>query len=152
VRFKDLVTETGERQDAIVKWRDRFAESGPRGLLGKSRSAKPAQTFSNPNISVRKQVCCWLPASPGMISRSRTNFLHFPGNATAAQRREEVTVPRRRAGRKVLEGTGFDGITELVVAIETFVERHNEIADLFVWKKRAVKEREYMILSSDLRG
>jgi transposase len=40
-RIKDLAIEISEQQDVIIKWRDRFIESGLPGLLDKGRTGKP---------------------------------------------------------------------------------------------------------------
>ena len=40
-RIKDLAARIGEQQDVIIKWRDRFIESGLPGLLDKARPDKP---------------------------------------------------------------------------------------------------------------
>ncbi|MDR2106456.1 MAG: IS630 family transposase [Coriobacteriales bacterium] len=40
-RIKDIAQETGEQQDVIIKWRDRFIGAGLAGLLDKRRPGKP---------------------------------------------------------------------------------------------------------------
>jgi transposase len=45
-RIKDLAAEIGEQEDVIIKWRDRFVESGLPCLLDKRRSGKPV-TFGD---------------------------------------------------------------------------------------------------------
>jgi len=41
--------------------------------------------------------------------------------------------------RKTLSDASFASTRQLVQAIEAFVERHNETAHPFVWRKREVK-------------
>lgn len=65
--------------------------------------------------------------------------VHFHYTPTSASWLNQVEIWFGIFSRKTLTGASFTSTEQLVQAIEAFVERHNETAHPFVWRKREVK-------------
>ncbi|MDR0380172.1 MAG: IS630 family transposase, partial [Candidatus Accumulibacter sp.] len=95
------------------------------------------------NYCIHKRCNEWLEQHPNV---------HFHFTPTSASWLNQIEIWFNILGRKVLRGASFDSTTELVTAIETFIKHYNEIAEPFVWKKRAVKGTQIHDTLSNLRG
>jgi transposase len=95
------------------------------------------------NYCIHKHCHEWLDQHPNV---------HFHYTPTSASWLNQVEIGFNILGRKVLRGASFDSTTELVSAIETFIQHYNETAEPFVWKKREVKGTQIRDTLLNLRG
>jgi transposase len=82
------------------------------------------------NYCTHKKNDDWLKEHPNV---------HFHYTPTSASWLNQVEIWFGIFSRKALSGASFTSTEQLVQAIEAFVERHNETAHPFVWRKREVK-------------
>jgi transposase len=82
------------------------------------------------NYCTHKKNEAWLAEHPNV---------HFHFTPTSASWLNQVEIWFGIFSRKTLSGASFASTKQLVQAIEAFVERHNETAHPFVWRKREVK-------------
>jgi len=82
------------------------------------------------NYCTHKKNEEWLEQHPNV-------YFHF--TPTSASSLNQVEIWFGILGRKTLSGASFASTEQLVQAIEAFVNRHNETASPFVWRKREVR-------------
>lgn len=82
------------------------------------------------NYCTHKKNDVWLSDHPNV---------HFHFTPTSASWLNQVEIWFGIFSRKTLSGASFTSTEQLVQAIEAFVERHNETAHPFVWRKREVR-------------
>ena len=82
------------------------------------------------NYCTHKKNDDWLTEHPNV---------HFHFTPTSASWLNQVEIWFGIFSRKTLSGASYSSTEQLVQAIEAFVERHNETAHPFVWRKREVK-------------
>ena len=82
------------------------------------------------NYCTHKKNEEWLAQHPNV-------YFHF--TPTSASWLNQVEIWFGILGRKTLSGASFASTEQLVQAIEAFVNRHNETASPFVWRKREVR-------------
>lgn len=82
------------------------------------------------NYCTHKKNEDWLAGHPNV---------HFHFTPTSASWLNQVEIWFGIMTRKVLRGASFDGIEQLVKAIELFVVAYNDNSSPFAWRKREVK-------------
>jgi transposase len=82
------------------------------------------------NYCTHKKNDIWLAEHPNV---------HFHFTPTSASWLNQVEIWFGIFSRKTLSGASFTNTEQLVQAIKAFVERHNETAHSFVWRKREVR-------------
>lgn len=82
------------------------------------------------NYCTHKKNEAWLADHP---------HVHFHFTPTSASWLNQVEIWFGILSRKTLSGASFTSTEQLVKAIGAFVERHNETAHPFVWRKREVR-------------
>lgn len=83
------------------------------------------------NYSTHKKNEKWLEKYRGRV--------HFHFTPTSASWLNQVEIWFGILTRKTLRGTSFKGKEELRSSIEAFIERHNNNAEPFKWRKREVR-------------
>jgi transposase len=119
------------RQNTVIKWRQRFAEQGLKGL--KDVADAPADRQLHvilDNYCTHKKCDAWLARHPNV---------HFHFTPTSARWLNQVEIWSGIMSRKVLRGASFSSTAELSEAIEAFIAAYNPSAKPFKWRKREVK-------------
>ena len=129
--FAALEVGTGQVKTKITDYKKRADfQSFLEGVIAEQPADKEIHVILD-NYSTHKKNDDWLAKFEGRVQ------FHF--TPTSASWLNQIEIVFSLLQRKALNGASFKSKDELSAAIAAFIERHNERAKPFRWRKRDVK-------------
>ena len=132
----EIVVRTGVSKPTVIAWKRRYAAEGIGGLEDRPRPGKP-RTTDDVAIVLRtwwaftstrpiRPSCCVSTKNPGPGAGT-----HHAGAAAAARHPGEIIT------RQAIRRGSFTSVTDLIAAIENFIDGWNDRCYPFTWAKTA---------------
>src|SRR5260370_12051050 len=132
----EMVRRTGVSKPTVIAWKRRYAAEGIGGLEDRPRPGKP-RTTDDVAIVLRtwwaftstrpiRPSCCVSTKNPGPGAGT-----HHAGAAAAARHPGEIIT------RQAIRRGSFTSVTDLIAAIENFIDGWNDRCYPFTWAKTA---------------